>query len=175
MNNSFAFHFTLFVMSHLFSQLFWQAPSCLPFLHTPWLSWCVCLCVLCPGAWPGSACWNLQPPRLSRAGILLQPCVLSGLQLKPGLNPNPCYSLGRDEGVGSLRAQIFKFLQRTKTFQGLMYLGPKQHTTLVALCQENALMNMGCEKQDSKLWEGTKRNCKSKVMLGKSNCRCHSR
>lgn len=112
----------------------------------------------------------------TQQSILLQPCVLScqACSWKPGLNPNPCYSLGSDEGVGSLRAQIFKFLQCIKTFKGLMYLDPNQHTTLVVLCQGKALMDMACEK------EGTKRKyiifiSKSKVMLGKSNSRCHSR
>lgn len=83
---------------------------------------------------------DLQPPGLST--LLL---VLSGLQLKPALNPNPCYSLGRDEGVGSLRAQIFKFLQCIKTFKCLMCLDPNQHTTLAVLCQGKALMNMACK------------------------------
>lgn len=77
--------------------------------------------------------------------------VLSGLQPKPGLNPNPCYSLGRDEVVGSLRAQILKFLQCTKTFKGLMYLDHNQHTTLVVLCEGKAMMIMACKKEDSKL------------------------
>lgn len=138
MNNSFAFHFTLFVASHLFSQLFWQAASCVPLLHTPWLGWCVFVCPLprySSGPQPGSACWHLQPLRLSRTSVFLHSWVLSGLRLKPGLNSNPCYSLGRNEGVGSLRAQILEFLPYTKTFKSLMCLDPKQQTTLVVLCQ----------------------------------------
>lgn len=150
MNNSFAFHFTLFVASHLFSQLFWQAPSCLPSCSPPELA-DVCLCVLCPvKALLHSQLLPADPPGLST--LLLQ-LVLSGW--KPALNPNPCYSLGRDEGVGSLRAQIFKFFQCIQMFKCLMCLDPNQHTTLAVLCQPRGTASLLTAKAKSCWVRGT--------------------
>lgn len=128
MNNSFAFQFTLFVASHLFSELFWQAPNCVPILHTPWLvDLFVCVPSVLLKFWYIArfclfAFATPESQHNQHFALVLYLVFLSGFQLKPGLEPNSYYSLGRDEGVGSLRAQILNFFQCTKAFKGLIWI-----------------------------------------------------